>query len=46
MAFLKPLLARVTAGVDAVAAAARSGVLRVDDEPICRHCPQRTKTQK
>jgi TnpA family transposase len=30
--FLKPLLARVTAGVDAVAAAARSGVLRVDDE--------------
>ena len=29
---LKPLLARVTAGVDAVAAAARSGVLRVDDE--------------
>ena len=30
--FLKPLLARVTAGVDAVAAAARIGVLRVDDE--------------
>ena len=30
--FLKPLLARVTAGVDAVAAAARTGVLRVDDE--------------
>src|SRR3546814_17587878 len=30
--FLEPLLARVTAGVDAVAAAARSGVLRVDDE--------------
>ncbi|MFV0892607.1 Tn3-like element IS1071 family transposase [Pseudomonas kurunegalensis] len=30
--FLKPLLARVTAGFDAVAAAARSGVLRVDDE--------------
>ncbi|WP_371436359.1 Tn3 family transposase [Polaromonas sp.] len=30
--FLKPLLAKVTAGVDAVAAAARSGVLRVDDE--------------
>ena len=33
--FLKPLLARVRAGVDAVdavAAAARSGVLRVDDE--------------
>jgi TnpA family transposase len=30
--FLKPLLARVTAGVDAVAAAVRSGVLRVDDE--------------
>ena len=31
-AFLKPLLAKVAAGVDAVAAAARSGVLRVDDE--------------
>jgi len=30
--FLKPLLARVTVGVDAVAAAARSGILRVDDE--------------
>jgi TnpA family transposase len=30
--FLKPLLARVTAGVAAVAEAARSGVLRVDDE--------------
>ncbi len=30
--FLKPLLARVSAGVDAVAAAARSGALRVDDE--------------
>ena len=30
--FLKPLLAKVRAGVDAVAAAARSGVLRVDDE--------------
>ena len=30
--FLKPLLARVTAGVDTVAAAALSGVLRVDDE--------------
>lgn len=30
--FLKPLLARVTAGVEAVAAAARSGALRVDDE--------------
>ena len=30
--FLEPLLARVRAGVDAVAAAARSGVLRVDDE--------------
>ncbi len=30
--FLKPLLARVAAGVDAVAEAARSGVLRVDDE--------------
>jgi len=30
--FLKPLLARVSAGVEAVAAAARSGVLRVDDE--------------
>ncbi len=30
--FLKPLLARVTAGVDAVAAAARNGALRVDDE--------------
>jgi TnpA family transposase len=29
---LKPLLARVAAGVDAVAEAARSGVLRVDDE--------------
>jgi TnpA family transposase len=30
--FLKPLLARVTAGVEAVAEAARSGALRVDDE--------------
>ena len=30
--FLKPLLAKVRAGVDAVAAAARSGALRVDDE--------------
>jgi TnpA family transposase len=30
--FLKPLLAKVSAGVDAVAAAVRSGVLRVDDE--------------
>jgi len=30
--FLKPLLERVTAGVEAVAAAARSGVLTVDDE--------------
>lgn len=30
--FLKPLLAKVRAGMDAVAAAARSGVLRVDDE--------------
>jgi len=30
--FLKPLLARVSAGVQAVAAAARTGVLRVDDE--------------
>ncbi len=30
--FLKPLLARVRAGMDAVAAAARAGVLRVDDE--------------
>ena len=30
--FLKPLLAKVSAGVDAVVAAARSGVLRVDDE--------------
>ena len=30
--FLKPLLARVTAGMDAVAESARSGVLRVDDE--------------
>ena len=30
--FLAPLLARVRAGVDAVAQAARSGVLRVDDE--------------
>lgn len=30
--FLTPLLARVLAGVDAVAQAARSGVLRVDDE--------------
>ncbi|MBK5207357.1 MAG: Tn3 family transposase [Polaromonas sp.] len=29
---LKPLLAKVRAGVDAVAGAARSGVLRVDDE--------------
>jgi TnpA family transposase len=31
-AFLKPLLAKVSAGVDAVAEAARSGRLRVDDE--------------
>ena len=31
-AFLEPLLARVRAGVDAVAEAARSGVLRVDDD--------------
>ena len=31
-AFLNPLLARVRAGVDAVARATRSGVLRVDDE--------------
>jgi hypothetical protein len=30
--FLEPLVAKVRAGVDAVAAAARSGVLRVDDE--------------
>ena len=30
--FLAPLLARVRAGVDAVAAAARTGTLRVDDE--------------
>ena len=30
--FLAPLLARVRAGVDAVAAAARMGTLRVDDE--------------
>ena len=30
--FLKPLLAKVRPGMDAVAAAARSGVLRVDDE--------------
>ena len=30
--FLTPLLTRVRAGVDAVAQAARSGVLRVDDE--------------
>ena len=30
--FLKPLLARVRAGVDAVTEAARSGVLRVDDD--------------
>ncbi len=30
--FLKPLLERVTAGVEAVAEAARSGALRVDDE--------------
>ena len=30
--FLVPLLARVLVGVDAVAAAARSGDLRVDDE--------------
>ena len=30
--FLKPLLAKVSAGVEAVAAAARSGVLRLDDE--------------
>ncbi len=30
--YLKPLLVRVRAGVDAVAHAARSGVLRIDDE--------------
>jgi TnpA family transposase len=30
--FMKPLLARVRTGVDAVAAAARSGALRVDDD--------------
>ena len=31
--FLKPLLAQVRAGVDSVAAAARNGALRIDDEP-------------
>ncbi|GAO27539.1 transposase Tn3 family protein [Alicycliphilus sp. B1] len=37
----------VTAGVDAVAAAARSGVLRVDDElHLSAIARQRTKTQK
>ena len=31
-AFLEPLLARVRTGVDAVAEAARSGILRIDDD--------------
>jgi len=36
-AFLKPLLAKDPAGVEAVAAAIRSGVLRVDDELYAGH---------
>lgn len=44
--FLKPLLARVTAGVDAVAAAARSGVLRVDDELHLSPLPAEDEDQK